>query len=42
VEAARTVVAEVESEWEAHLGPRRMATLRHILNDLREITDPWR
>ena len=42
VEASRAVVAQVESEWEAHLGARRMAQLRRILSDLREITDPWR
>jgi DNA-binding MarR family transcriptional regulator len=42
VEAARSVVARVEAEWEAHLGTRRMAQLRRILTDLREITDPWR
>ena len=42
VEIARRVVAQVESEWEAHLGSRRWAQLRSILTDLREITDPWR
>jgi DNA-binding MarR family transcriptional regulator len=42
VETARRVVAQVESEWEAHLGSRRWAQLRRILTDLREITDPWR
>ena len=36
------IVAEVEAEWTAHLGARRMAQLRGILTDLREITDPWR
>jgi hypothetical protein len=35
-------VAEVEAEWTAHLGARRMDQLRQILADLREITDPWR
>jgi DNA-binding MarR family transcriptional regulator len=29
----------IEAEWEARLGPRRMADLRHILEDLREITE---
>ena len=33
---------EVEAEWAAHLGAHRMAQLRRILADLREITDPWR
>ncbi len=42
VEASRTIVAEVEAEWTAHLGERRMAQLCRSLADLREITDPWR
>ena len=42
VEASRGIVAEVEAEWAAHLGEGRMAQLRHILTDLREVTDPWR
>jgi DNA-binding MarR family transcriptional regulator len=42
VEASRTIVDQVEAEWTAHLGERRMAQLRRILTDLREITDPWR
>jgi DNA-binding MarR family transcriptional regulator len=42
VEASRAIVAAVEAEWTAHLGVRRMAELRRILTDLREITDPWR
>ena len=42
VEASREIVAEVEAELTAHLGVRRMAQLRRILTDLREITDPWR
>ncbi|MDD7920360.1 MarR family winged helix-turn-helix transcriptional regulator [Actinomycetospora callitridis] len=42
VEASRAVVSRVEAEWETHLGARRMAQLRRILADLREITDPWR
>jgi len=37
---ARAVVAEVEGEWTAHLGQRRMAALRDALARLREITDP--
>jgi DNA-binding MarR family transcriptional regulator len=35
------VVAEVEAEWMAHLGPRRMSQLRAALTALREITDPY-
>ena len=42
VEASRGIVAQVEAEWTAYLGERRMAQLRRILTDLREITDPWR
>src|SRR5512133_1317421 len=42
VEASRRIVAQVEAEWTAHLGERRMTQLRRILTDLREITDPWR
>jgi DNA-binding MarR family transcriptional regulator len=42
VEASRHIVAQVEAEWTAHLGVTRMARLRAILTDLREITDPWR
>ncbi|MGW2835288.1 MarR family winged helix-turn-helix transcriptional regulator [Streptomyces sp. NPDC001286] len=38
---AQDVVAEVEKEWEAHLGKRRMNQLREALTLLREITDPW-
>ena len=35
------VVADVEAEWTAHLGERRMADLRRTLTPLREITDPY-
>jgi DNA-binding MarR family transcriptional regulator len=38
---AAAAVAEVEAEWTAHLGKQRMAQLRRILGDLREITDPY-
>ncbi|SBT90478.1 DNA-binding transcriptional regulator, MarR family [Streptomyces sp. DI166] len=40
-EVADSVVAEVEREWEEHLGRRRMKQLREALTLLREITDPW-
>ncbi|MDT9700648.1 hypothetical protein [Streptomyces sp. P17] len=40
-EVADAVVAEVEREWEEHLGKRRMKQLREALILLREITDPW-
>ena len=42
VELSAGIVAQVEAEWTAHLGERRMAELRRALADLREITDPWR
>jgi DNA-binding MarR family transcriptional regulator len=35
------VVAEVEAEWEAHLGRARLRQLRDTLAALREITDPY-
>ncbi|MDN5859958.1 MAG: MarR family transcriptional regulator [Pseudonocardia sp.] len=38
---ARTTIAQIETEWTAHLGPRRMHQLRSALTALREITDPW-
>lgn len=38
---AATVVAEVEAEWTAHLGVRRMQQLRSALSALREVTDPY-
>jgi DNA-binding MarR family transcriptional regulator len=42
VPIARAEEAKVESEWEAHLGARRMRELRESLALLREITDPYR
>src|SRR4051812_26055499 len=39
---AAAAVAEVESEWRTHLGPRRWAQLQQGLTVLREITDPYR
>jgi len=39
--AAAEVVAQVEAEWEEHLGSRRMTTLREALVRLRDITDPY-
>jgi DNA-binding MarR family transcriptional regulator len=38
---AAAVVAEVEAEWTAHLGKRRMAQIHDALTRLREITDPY-
>jgi DNA-binding MarR family transcriptional regulator len=39
---ARAEEAQIEREWEAHLGARRMRELREALVLLREITDPYR
>ena len=38
---AAAVVAQVEREWTAHLGARRMRQLRQALTELRAITDPY-
>ena len=40
-EAVLPVLAEVEEQWLAHIGPERMAQLRETLTMLREITDPF-
>lgn len=39
---ARRVERQVEREWAAHLGEPRMRALQAALEDLREITDPYR
>jgi hypothetical protein len=33
------IVAQIEAEWEAHLGVRGRRDLRRLLSRLREITD---
>lgn len=38
---ASAIVAEVEAEWSAHLGPEQASQLRQTLTSLREITDPY-
>ncbi|GAA0743424.1 MarR family transcriptional regulator [Dactylosporangium roseum] len=38
---AARVVAEVEAEWTAHLGTRRITQLRDTLTRLRAVTDPY-
>lgn len=38
-EVAARAVTEVEADWAAHLGARRVAQLRALLDDLAEITD---
>ena len=42
VAAAAGIVAEVEAEWARHLGPRRITQLHGILDDLRDVTDPYK
>jgi DNA-binding MarR family transcriptional regulator len=41
VRASARVVAAVEKEWEEHLGSDGARTLRRLLVELREVTDPW-
>ncbi|HEV2783751.1 MAG TPA: MarR family transcriptional regulator [Actinophytocola sp.] len=41
IPVATAAVKAAEAEWEAHLGTRRMAQLRRLLAELREITDPY-
>ena len=41
VAAAARIVAQVEAEWIAHLGPERYAALHRTLLDLRQVTDPY-
>ena len=36
------VIADIEAEWTAHLGPEHIDHLRKTLTALREITDPYR
>jgi DNA-binding MarR family transcriptional regulator len=40
-EVARTTLEEILSEWEAYLGTRNFTLLHQILDQLREITDPY-
>lgn len=42
VAAARVAEAEVEAQWERHLGRRATRQLREALTKLREVTDPYR
>lgn len=39
--AAQSAHDEVQAEWRSRLGARRFSQLREILEDLREITDPF-
>ena len=40
-ELARTTSAEILAEWSAYLGTRNFVLLKQILDQLREITDPY-
>jgi DNA-binding MarR family transcriptional regulator len=42
IEVSAGFVAEVEAEWAEHLGGGRLAQLRELLAELRDITDPYR
>lgn len=42
IAVSRGVEVQVESEWTQHLGKRGAEQLRHQLERLREITDPYR
>jgi DNA-binding MarR family transcriptional regulator len=41
VEVATVARDEIFSEWKAYLGSRNFTLLQHILDQLREITDPY-
>lgn len=42
IAVARRAEAEVESEWKRHLGEEDFDTLRRLLTELSEVTDPFR
>ena len=42
VQTAAAIVADVEAEWARHLGPRRIRQLQSILDDLRDVADPYK
>ena len=42
IAAANTEVERVLAEWSKHVGADRLRQAYETLNDLREITDPWR
>jgi DNA-binding MarR family transcriptional regulator len=41
VEVAAATLHEIFSEWKAYLGTRNFTLLQQILDQLREITDPY-
>jgi DNA-binding MarR family transcriptional regulator len=42
IAVALAAIGQVEAEWTAHLGTRRMNQLRDALTALRDVTDPYR
>jgi DNA-binding MarR family transcriptional regulator len=42
ISISAAVIADIEAEWTAHVGPEQMGHLRETLTALREITDPYR
>ena len=40
-EVAKVTLDEIISEWKAYLGTRNFTLLQQILDQLREITDPY-
>lgn len=40
-QCARVMERQIHEEWERRLGRQRMESLRRMLAELREITDPW-
>jgi DNA-binding MarR family transcriptional regulator len=40
-EVAKVTLDEILSEWKAYLGTRNFTLLHQILDQLREITDPY-
>jgi hypothetical protein len=40
-EVAAATLEEIFSEWKAYLGTRNFTLLQQILDQLREITDPY-
>ena len=41
IEVATATLDEIHSQWKAYLGTRNFALLQQILDQLREITDPY-
>lgn len=41
IEVAMAALDEIHAEWRAHLGARNFTQLQQLLDQLREITDPY-